>query len=107
MEGSSQIDAVKEAGKDLLVTALRVGVFLGPTVGAAAGVAKAVTSYKRYRNDVKESEKYVRGAEKETGEMEECIREGEREAGEEQDEKPEEEISGGEGDADEVALDQP
>ena len=107
VEGSSQVDAVKEAGKDFLVTSLRVGVFLGPTVGAAAGVAKAVSSYKQYRNDVKESEKCARVAEKEAGEMEECIREREREAGEEEDEELEGEISSGEGDIDEIALDQP
>ena len=48
---SSQQDAVKEVGKDFLQTALKIGVFAGPVVGAAAGLAKAISSYKQYRND--------------------------------------------------------
>ena len=33
---SSQQDAAKEVGKDFLETALKIGVFAGPVVGAAA-----------------------------------------------------------------------
>ena len=53
---SSQHDAVKKVGEDFAETAVKVGVFLGPAVGAAAGLVKAVSSYKQYRDDVKKSE---------------------------------------------------
>ena len=57
---SSQQDASKEVGKDFLETAVKIGVVAGPVLGAAAGLAKALSSHTQYRRDVKEEENALR-----------------------------------------------